>query len=133
MRSSWSNNIEELTLKNEYWRKVIYTGPNMQITLMNIPPLQELGWEKHKESDQFFRVESGRGILETGTKVIKHSLKNGSAAVVPVGLWHNLTNVSRTRSLKLYTIYTPPHHPPKTLDKTHVDEMKRESKNDLKK
>ena len=61
----WSTNIEEDTLDNNNWRKVIYTGKHIQVVLMSVPPKQELGWEIHDdpETDQFFRVESGRGEI----------------------------------------------------------------------
>jgi mannose-6-phosphate isomerase-like protein (cupin superfamily) len=132
MEKSWSIDIENATLRNKFWRKVIFTGPHLQIVLMNIPPSQSLGWEKHSDSDQFFRVESGIGALQTGTKAKKteqkHLLKDGVASVVPVGVWHNIRNTSRTRPLQLYTIYSPPHHADKTSDRTHADEVKREKK-----
>ena len=123
--SSWSANIERLTLLNKNWRKVIFTGPQLQVVLMSVPPGESLGWEVHKESDQFFRIESGRGVLETrrGKDVKRHQLNDGSVAVVPVRVWHNITNKSSSRLLQIYTIYAPPHHPPNTVHKTREDEI----------
>jgi mannose-6-phosphate isomerase-like protein (cupin superfamily) len=40
----------------------------------------------------------------------EHMVKNGSAIVVPAGAQHNVTNVSVSADLKLYTIYSPAHH-----------------------
>lgn len=118
---SWSDNIERLTLKNKWWRKVIHTSPSLQVVVMSVPVGESLGWEKHDESDQFFRVESGQAVLETRStpkaKTKTEKLTNGYAAVVPVGLWHNVTNTSKTEPLQLYTIYSPPHHPPNRLDR----------------
>ena len=120
---SWSDNLERLTLKNRWWRKVIHTTTNMQIVIMSVPVGENLGWEQHTESDQFFRVESGNGLLETKSSqrsknTTTHKLSDGYAAIVPVGTWHNITNKSKTEPLQLYTIYSPPHHPPNRLDKT---------------
>ena len=65
----WSTDIEDATIKNRFWRKVVHTSKNLQVVLMSVPPRQELGWEKHgrpKPTDQFFRVERGRGVLQVG-------------------------------------------------------------------
>ena len=116
---SWSDNIERLTLKNKLWRKVIHTSESLQVVVMSIPAGESLGWEKHMHSDQFFRIESGHGVLETRkAKTKTEKLANGYAAIVPAGLWHNVTNVSKSEPLQLYTIYSPPHHLPNRLDKT---------------
>lgn len=123
----WSENIEEETLKNKFWRKVLNTGPNIQTVVMSVPKGQELGWEVHKDSDQFFRIEKGSGVIMTRKKNVKKTeiLSDGIAAVVPKGTWHNIINTGKG-PLKFYTIYSPPHHPPNTIDKTHKDELKRE-------
>jgi len=125
----WTTDIEKATIKNKNWRKVIFTTPLMQVVLMSVPPKQELGWEKHPHTVQFFRIEAGHGVLSTrrGKKVTSTRLKNGTAAVVPKGLFHNVRNTSDQEPLQLYTIYTPAHHPPGTIDRTHADEIKRTS------
>lgn len=129
---AWSADIETLTRRNEYWREVIYTSDKMQIALMSVPPGAELGAEVHKESDQFFRVDSGKGKLvigkpgEPGEPMETHELQDGYGAVVPHGAWHNIINTSTSEPLKLYTIYSPPHHPPGTRDLTYADEIARE-------
>jgi mannose-6-phosphate isomerase-like protein (cupin superfamily) len=120
----WHADIETLTRENENWRDVIYTSEGMQIALMSVPVGAELGAEVHPDNDQFFRVESGTGELIAGTHV--YALRDGSAAVVPRGIRHNVVNTSDRDPLKLYTIYSPPHHLPHTRDRTHADELTRE-------
>ena len=104
----FSSNIERSTLENEKFRKVLYTGKHCQLVLMCLNPKEEIGVEVHKENDQFFRFEQGQGkcIIDGN----EYELKDGSAIVVPAGARHNIVNTSATEKLKLYTIYSPPHH-----------------------
>lgn len=102
------SNIEESTLENENFRKVLYTGKHSQLVLMSLKPKEEIGMEVHPDSDQFFRFEEGQGkcIIDGN----EYAVKDGSAIVVPAGAKHNIINISETESLKLYTIYSPAHH-----------------------
>jgi mannose-6-phosphate isomerase-like protein (cupin superfamily) len=100
--------IEKSTLENEKYRKVLYTGKHSQLVLMCLKPQEEIGMEVHEENDQFFRFEQGQGkcIIDGH----EYPLKDGSAIVVPAGARHNIVNTSASKSLKLYTIYSPAHH-----------------------
>lgn len=99
--------IEEQTVKNKSFRKVIYTSAYSQLVLMSLKPGEAIGMENHG-NDQFFRFESGVGqVVIDGNK---YSVKDGSAVVVPAGAKHNVINTSKVDDLKLYTIYSPPHH-----------------------
>lgn len=104
----FSINIEEATLENENFRKVLYTSKHSQLVLMTLRPGEEIGMEVHEENDQFFRFESGEGkcIIDGN----EHLLSDGVAVVVPAGAQHNVINTSKTEKLKLYTIYSPAHH-----------------------
>lgn len=110
-------NIEELTLKNEDFRRVLYTGKHSQLVLMSVPGGGEIGEEVHTV-DQFLRVEAGLGkaILDG----VEHMMQDGSAIVVPAGTKHNVINMS-TEALKLYTLYSPPHHKDGVVHKTKAD------------
>lgn len=101
-------NIEQKTLENENFRQVLYTGKNTQLVLMSIVPGGEIGMEVHTENDQFFRFESGKGkVIIDGNE---YEVGDGSAVIVPAGAEHNVVNASDTEALKLYTLYSPPHH-----------------------
>ena len=104
----FSINIEEATLENENFRKVLYTSKHSQLVLMTLQPGEDIGMEVHEENDQFFRFESGEGkcIIDGN----EHLLSDGVAVVVPAGAQHNVINTSKTEKLKLYTIYSPAHH-----------------------
>jgi mannose-6-phosphate isomerase-like protein (cupin superfamily) len=104
----FSKNIEELTLENENFRKILYTASHSQLVLMCLKPSQDIGMEVHKDNDQFFRFESGEGKVIIDDN--EYAVKDGSAAIVPAGAEHNVVNTSNTASLKLYTIYSPAHH-----------------------
>lgn len=122
----WVTDIETATLKNRHWRHVLFTSSQLQVVVMSIPPGEELGWEKHTKSDQFFRVEGGHAIIQTDDHDYK--LKDGMVTVVPRGTWHNVINTSSRQRLQLYAIYGPPHHKPGTLDRTHEAERRREKR-----
>ena len=57
----------------------------------------------------------------------KHLVKDGDAVIVPAGTYHNVINVSKSTQLKLYTIYSPPNHPDKTVHKTKAEAEKAEA------
>lgn len=100
--------IEKLTVANENFRQVLYTGKHSQLVLMNLRPGEEIGSEVHNDNDQFFRFEQGNGkVVIDGTE---YNVKDGDAIVVPSGAEHNVINSSTVESLKLYTIYSPAHH-----------------------
>lgn len=101
-------NIEKETLENESFRKVLYTGKNSQLVLMSLLPGEDIGMEVHKENDQFFRFEQGEGKCTIDGN--EYVLADGVALVVPAGAEHNIINTSKTEKLKVYTIYSPPHH-----------------------
>lgn len=113
----FTKNIETLTLKNTNFRRVISTTKKCQLVLMSLAKNEEIGMETHKISDQFFRIEKGKGLLIINGE--KHIISDGSAFVIPAGTKHNVINTSKTNPLKLYTIYSPPHHAPNKIDKFH--------------
>lgn len=107
--------IEEVTLNNNNFRTVVYTGVHAQLVVMSLLPNEEIGEEKHDTVDQFFRVE--KGTLKIVMNGEENVLTNGMAAIVPAGTVHNVINIG-AEIAKLYTIYSPPNHPPKTVHRT---------------
>lgn len=107
-------NIEQDTISNENFRKVLYTDVNTQLVLMSLLPGEEIGEEIH-DVDQFFRFEKGEG--KTIINDVAHDVADGFAVIVPAGAKHNVINTG-TEPLKLYTLYTPPHHRDGTLHAT---------------
>ena len=115
----FTDTIEGLTLANSNFRKVLYTAKHSQLVLMSLKPGEEIGEEIHEDGDQFFRVEQGKGsVIIDG---VPHELFGSSAVIVPAGAKHNVINVSENEELKLYTIYSPPHHKDGTIHPTKAD------------
>ena len=119
-------NIEEATRRNSAFRTALWTGNHLQLTLMSISVGDEIGLENHPETDQFLRVEQGRGIVKMGSSKdnlnFQRRVSAGDAILVPAGTWHNLINEGNV-PLKLYSIYAPPKHPRGTVHRTKADAM----------
>lgn len=106
MKKGYKGNIEELTIQNDNFREVLYTGEHCQLVLMSLLSGEEIGMEVHPDNDQFFRFEEGNGkviINET-----EYEVKDGDAVIVPCGSNHNV--IAGIDGLKMYTIYSPAHH-----------------------
>jgi mannose-6-phosphate isomerase-like protein (cupin superfamily) len=112
--------IEEQTLKNEFFRQVLFTGKHAQLVVMCLQPGEEIGNEIHPAVDQFFRIEQGEAKFVLNGKE-EHVVGKNEAAIVPAGTFHNVINISKTTQLKLYTVYSPPNHPAGTVHKTKAE------------
>ena len=112
--------IEELSLRNTYFRQVLFTAKHAQLVVMCLQPGEEIGDEVHASVDQFFRIERGeaRFVFDDREERLVH---DGAGVVVPAGTFHNVVNTSKTAQLKLYTIYSPPNHPDGTVHKTKAE------------
>jgi mannose-6-phosphate isomerase-like protein (cupin superfamily) len=119
--SGYSVNLEQATLDNDNFRRVLFTAAHSQLVLMSLRPGEDIGLETHPHTDQFIRVESGHGEAVIGGQT--YALEDGSAIVIPAGSEHNVTNTSTTKPMKLYTVYTPPEHPDGTLQHTKAEAM----------
>jgi mannose-6-phosphate isomerase-like protein (cupin superfamily) len=118
--TGYVGSIETQTLKNTYFRKVLFTGKHIQLVVMCLQPAEEIGKEMHPNVDQFFRIEQGEARFVLGEKE-EHLVRDGDAVVVPAGTYHNVLNTSTTTTLRLYTIYSPPNHPDGTVHKTKTE------------
>lgn len=105
--TGYTGNIEQETLENDAFRRVLYTSAYIQLVVMSIPAGESIGEEVHGQ-DQFLRIEEGEGraVLDG----VEHALSDGFAVVVLAGTRHNIVNTSTSEPLKLYSLYAPPHH-----------------------
>jgi mannose-6-phosphate isomerase-like protein (cupin superfamily) len=112
------DDIETLTEENTDFRRVLYTGKNLQLVLMALQPGEEIGEEVHDDRDQFFRVEKGTGeiVIDGVTTNIKADI----AMIVPAGARHNVRNTG-DKALRLYTLYAPPEHVDGTVHVTKAE------------
>lgn len=118
--AGYVTNIEQDTLANEDYRRVLFTGENTQLVLMTLQPGEEIGRETHEDHDQFIRVEAGTGMASLNRE--EHELGDGMVVVIPAGVEHNVINTSSDEPLRLYTLYSPPEHPDGTVHRTKADE-----------
>jgi len=102
-------NIHEITLENENYRKVLCTTENMQLVVMCLKPQEETGIEQHVETSQFIKIISGSGKITIDG--IDKSLTEGVVVIIHPDTLHNIINTNEDESLKLFTIYSPPLHP----------------------
>ena len=122
--SGYSVNIEQRSLENANFREVLYTAPHSQLVVMTLQVGEDIGQETHPDRDQFIRIEAGEAeaILDGE----RHTLRDGSAVVIPAGTEHNVINTSPTEPLRLYTIYSPAEHPDGTINRTRQDAVEYE-------
>lgn len=108
--------IETLTLSNNFFRKVLFTSKLCQLVVMSLEPSQDIGMEIHSDNDQFIRCEKGEGkcIIDDH----EYHIEDGFAIIIPAWAKHNIINTSSSDYLKLYTLYSPPHHKDGTVHKT---------------
>src|SRR5699024_5369649 len=122
-------NIEAATLQNENFRTTLWTGDFFQVTLMSIPVGGDIGLEIHKDTDQFLRLEQGKGKVQMGDSKEDLSYEKEVAAddvvIVHSGKYHNITNIGDI-PMKVYSIYAPPHHPKGTIHETQDDAVEEE-------
>lgn len=114
----YSDDLEQLTISNNDYRNVKYTGTNQQIVLMSINPGDDIKMEVHENHDQFIRIEQGEGLGIVNNK--EYKLNDNSSIIVPAGSSHKIINTGNV-PLKLYTIYSPPEHPDKLVQETNPD------------
>lgn len=108
-------NIEQASLENDDFRRVLYTGKHSQLVLMCLAPGEDIGEEVH-DVDQFIRCDEGEGVAILDG--VEHPISDGFAVVVPAGARHNIKNSSTSDSMRLYTLYAPPHHRDGTVHAT---------------
>lgn len=114
-------NVDRAAMNNTYYRTTLWTGENLQMTLMQIDPGEDIGLETHPDHDQFLMIVSGYGLVTMGKSqtqlTYQQNVQNGYGIFVPAGTWHNLIN-NGNRPIKLYSVYAPPAHPHGTVHAT---------------
>ncbi len=113
--------VEQETKDNPDYRAVAWSGRYLQVTLMSIPVGADIGLEAHPATDQFLRLDAGRGRVQMGAAKdalsFDREVADGWCVLVPAGTWHNITNLGPT-PMQLYTVYAPAHHQPGKVQAT---------------
>lgn len=104
---SYLGNIENLVIRNDNFREVIFTGVKSQLVVMSIPVGGEVGEETHEHVEQTLYVISGvcKVILDDE----EHIVSGGDIIVVTPGTRHNFLNIGE-EVVKIITTYSPPNH-----------------------
>ncbi len=116
--------LEQATRENTNYRTVGWSGRYLQVTLMSIPVGGDIGLEVHPETDQFLRLDAGRGRAQIGSSkdqlTFDREVSDGWCVLIPAGAWHNLTNIG-DEPMQVYAIYAPAHHKPGKIHKTAAE------------
>jgi mannose-6-phosphate isomerase-like protein (cupin superfamily) len=116
-----SFDLEQATRDNENYRTVAWSGRYLQVTLMSIPVGSDIGLEMHPETDQFLRLDAGRGRVQMGASrgelSFDKEVSDGWCVLIPAGTWHNVTNIG-DEPMQVYAIYAPAHHKPGKIHET---------------
>jgi mannose-6-phosphate isomerase-like protein (cupin superfamily) len=119
-----SFDLEKATVDNDTYRTVAWSGKHLQLTLMSIPVGDDIGLEAHPGTDQFLRLDAGRGRVQMGPSKdrldFEREVEDGWAVFVPAGTWHNITNIG-DEPMRLYAVYAPVHHAAGKVHPTAVD------------
>ena len=119
-----SFDLEQATRDNRNYRAVAWSGRYLQVTLMSIPVGGDIGLEAHPETDQFLRLDAGRGRVQMGPAkdrlTFEKEVSDGWCVLIPAGTWHNVTNIGK-EPMQVYAIYAPAHHKPGKIHKTAAD------------
>jgi mannose-6-phosphate isomerase-like protein (cupin superfamily) len=126
VKRGYCSDIEEATIANNDFRRVLYTGEQLQLVVMSLAPGEEIGEETHPDRDQFFRFEEGAGVVVIDGK--ENPVEDNYAVIVPAGAKHNVKNTS-DEPLQFYTLYGPPEHKDKTVHKTK-EQAEQDEEND---
>ncbi|MGM9602043.1 MAG: cupin domain-containing protein [Faecousia sp.] len=120
----FATNIPQVSQQNQNFRAAVWTGTNLQLTVMCIPSRGEIGLEIHPQTDQLIRVEEGQASVRMGQSreqmAFQRCLGEGDAVLIPCGIWHNVVNTGN-RTLKLSSIYAPPQHPRAAVHRTKAE------------
>ena len=105
--------IRKEAFMNSDFRTALWTGGNLQLTVMTVPVGEDIGVERHDNLDQLIGVISGAGEVVFGNMENYFAppipLDAHSVVLVPAGTYHNVKNVGKT-PLKLYSVYAPKAH-----------------------
>jgi len=119
-----SFDLEASTRENTNYRSVAWSGRYLQVTLMSVPVGSDIGLEMHPETDQFLRLDAGRGRVQIGAAkdqlAFEKEVSDGWCILIPAGSWHNVTNIGE-EPMQVYAIYAPVHHKPGKIHKTASD------------
>jgi mannose-6-phosphate isomerase-like protein (cupin superfamily) len=124
-QAPFTGNVGSLAEQSSDFRRVLFTGPHMQLVTMSLQPAENIGEEVHRAVDQCFFLVDGKGESVIAGKATPFN--KDDAVCVPAGTRHDIRNTG-DKPLKLYTLYAPPQHPAGTVHHTKADAERAEKK-----
>ena len=119
------DSLEAMALENNNFRTTLWSGVNLQITLMTIPKGTEMGLETHAGIDQLYQIVQGEATAQVGKmedNLEEHLVKAGDSVLVPASMWHNIINEG-SEDVKMITVYGAIEHKPGTVHDTLQDDL----------
>lgn len=117
--------LGQYVLRNDAFRRALYTGEHLQLTEMCVAVGDHIGAESHSQTDQMICIVEGEAAVYVGTNPQDATLigtaSGGDAILIPAGTFHDLLNAGRT-PLRLFSVYAPPSHPYGTVEQTRPTE-----------
>jgi mannose-6-phosphate isomerase-like protein (cupin superfamily) len=113
-------NVRQLALENNNFRRVLFTNKHSQVVLMSVLPGEDIGREVHELVDQVLFFVKGGGQAIVGGE--KHDISAGDMFAVPAGTEHDFIN-NGAEAMKLFTVYSPPEHPEGVVHATKADAL----------
>src|SRR3989338_3707184 len=104
---SYIANIEQLVMRNDNFREVVFTVIKSQLVVMSVPVGGEVGEEIHTGVEQTLYIVSGvcSVVLDGETTQVS----GGDVVVVTPNTTHNFINTG-VETVKIITTYSPPNH-----------------------
>lgn len=100
--------LAKAAMKNTNYRTVLQTTTTAQIVLMNVRV--DVPKEQHLYSTQIVAIVDGEAAVLIDKQAV--NLSAGETVMIPPGAVHTIFNRLTVKTLKLYTIYSPPVHDP---------------------
>lgn len=115
---SFTADVVRAAEQNSNYRRVLYTGENVQLVVMSIEPGEDIGAEVHPDVEQVITCVAGSGVALVDEEEIE--LEPGDVLVVSPGTRHDVTN-DGDEPLKILTVYSPPNHIDGRVHRTRAD------------
>jgi mannose-6-phosphate isomerase-like protein (cupin superfamily) len=111
--------LQQLAEQNTDFRRVLFTGPHIQVVALTLRPGEDIGEEVHDVDQCFFFVQGQAQTVLDGSPA---TIGENGLVCISARTRHNIRNAGR-EALKLLTTYAPPQHPAGTVHRTKAEAL----------
>jgi mannose-6-phosphate isomerase-like protein (cupin superfamily) len=104
-KTGYIDDIQNIARAGDDYRRVLYTGANLQLVIMALATGDNIGPETRMDHDLFLRIEAGQGQVNIDGMTV--DINENSGIIIPAGTLYSLTNTGPA-PLKLYIAYGAP-------------------------